>query len=210
MDGMFGYIWQLRAGMAGQGLLMAVADDLIKLEHKLKELILRYEQYFVGLEKREPLPILTEVEKLVRSYANVPINNTMYKHKYNMLVARLNTYREHWNRILRLIEDGKYSRDRFIRDLHLRQKSKKVAHHEEGIDELQRPHHDPDLDRIFYELREARKACHLPVEKLSREMVAATIEKNRASLVARLGTSDLIFRVVVEDGKPKIKASLRK
>jgi hypothetical protein len=185
---------------------MAVAEDLTKLEHQLKELITRYEQYFVGLEKREPLPLVAEVEKMVRRYANVPINNTMYKHKYTMLVARLNTYREHWNRILRLIEEGRYSRDRFIRDLHLRQNTKKPAHHEE----TPKPHHDPDLDRIFYELREARKACHLPVEKLSRELVAATIEKSRAALVARLGTDDLVFRVVVEDGKPKIKASLRK
>jgi Ethanolamine utilization protein EutJ (predicted chaperonin) len=41
-------------------------------------------------------------------------------------------------------------------------------------------------------------------------MVAATIEKSKAALTARLGTTDLVFRVVVEDGKPKIKASQRK
>jgi hypothetical protein len=189
---------------------MAIAEDLTKLEHQLKELITRYEQYFIGLEKREPLPVLSEVEKMVRRYANVPINNTMYKHKYNMLVARLNTYREHWNRILRLIEEGKYSRDRFIRDMHLRQKTKKSDHHEESREEEHLPHHPTELDRIFNDLREARKACHLPVEKLSIEMVAATIEKSKAALTARLGSADLVFRVVVEDGKPKIKASLRK
>ncbi|MBL0226576.1 MAG: hypothetical protein IPQ16_13695 [Geobacteraceae bacterium] len=189
---------------------MAIAEDLAILETQLKELITRYEQYFVGLEKREPLVLLGGVEKLARQYANVHINNTMYKHKYNMLVARLNTYREHWNRILRLIEEGKYSRDRFIRDLHLRQKVNKPGHHEEVVEEHHRPHHDPELDRIFFELREARKACHLPVDKLSIEMVAETIQKNKAALAARLGTSDLVFRVVVEDGKPKIKASLRK
>jgi hypothetical protein len=190
---------------------MAIAEDLAKLEQQLKELVTRYEQYFVGLEKREPLQLLTEVEKMVRRYAGVPINNTMYKHKYNMLVARLNTYREHWNRILRLIEEGKYSRDRFIRDLHLRQKTKKPGHHEEVIEvEQHLPHHPTELDRIFNELREARKACHMPVEKLSIEQVAATIEKSKAALSARLGTDDLVFRVVVEDGKPKIKASLRK
>jgi hypothetical protein len=189
---------------------MAIAEDLTKLEHQLKELITRYEQYFIGLEKREPLPLLADVEKLVRRYANTPINNTMFKHKYTMLVARLNTYREHWNRILRLIEEGKYSRDRFIRDLHLRQKSKKTAHHETGNEEVLLPHHPTELDRIFNELREARKACHMPVEKLSLELVAATIEKSKAALTARLGSDDLVFRVVVEDGKPKIKASLRK
>jgi hypothetical protein len=192
---------------------MAIAEDLTKLELQLKELITRYEQYFVGLEKREPMPLLVEVEKMVRRYANVPINNTMYKHKYTMLVARLNTYREHWNRILRLIEEGKYSRDRFIRDLHLRQKSNKTVHHEESLEKEHHhhhPHHTTEVDRIFNELCEARKACHLSVEKLSRELVASTIEKNKAALVARLGTDDLVFRVVVEDGKPKIKASLRK
>jgi len=189
---------------------MALPEDLTILESQLKELITRYEQYFVGLEKREPLQLLGSVDKIVRRYANTPINNTMNKHKYTMLVARFNTYREHWNRILRLIEDGKYSRDRFIRDLHLRQKDKKPAHHAEGHEEHLKPTHDPEVDRIFLELREARKACHLPVDKLSIELVAATLEKSKAALAARLGTSDLIFRVVVEDGKPKIKASQRK
>lgn len=189
---------------------MALAEDLTILENQLKELITRYEQYFVGLEKREPLTLLGSVEKIVRRYAHTPINNTMNKHRYTMLVARLNTYREHWNRILRLIEEGKYSRDRFIRDLHLRQKDKKPAHHEEEHEEQHKPPHDPELDRIFHELREARKACHLPVDKLSIELVAATIEKSKAALAARLGTADLVFRVVVEDGKPKIKASQRK
>src|SRR5664279_5532560 len=131
---------------------MAIAEDLIILEQQLKDLIIRYEHYFVGLEKREPLLLMSSVQKLVRRYANVPINNTMYKHKYTMLVARLNTYREHWNRILRLIEEGKYSRDRFIRDLHLRQKGNGPVHHDEQP--KQQPH-DQELDRVFFELREA-------------------------------------------------------
>jgi hypothetical protein len=41
-------------------------------------------------------------------------------------------------------------------------------------------------------------------------VVAATIKRQKPALVARLGTEDLIFRVVVENGKPKIKASKRK
>jgi hypothetical protein len=185
---------------------MAIADDVILLDKKLNELITKYEQYFIGLEKREPLLLLGEVEKLVRRYTGVPINNTMYKHRYTMLVARLNTYREHWNRILKLMEDGRYSRDRFISDLHLRQRVGPEP-----------PVHDPhiastesELDRIVIELREARKACRLPVEKITRELVAANIEKQRPSLVAKLGTENFVFRVVVEDGKPKLKAGLRK
>ncbi|MCE1227349.1 MAG: hypothetical protein LWW87_12850, partial [Geobacteraceae bacterium] len=77
---------------------MGIAEDLLILETRLKELITSYEQYFIGLEKREPLKLAEEVEKLVRRYAGTPINNTMYKHRYNNLVARLNTYRQQWTR----------------------------------------------------------------------------------------------------------------
>ena len=186
---------------------MAIVEDLAILENQLKVLITRYEQYFVGLEKREPLALLSSVDNLVRRYANVPINNTMYKHQYTMLAARLTTYREHWKRTLRLIDEGKYSRDRFIRDLHLRDRVKGPLHHEEHAKQKSQV---PELDRIYLELCEARKVCHLPVNNLSIELVSATIEKNKAALAARLGTTDLVFRVVVEDGRPKIKASQRK
>jgi hypothetical protein len=185
---------------------MGIAEDVTVLDQKLSDLIKKYEQYFIGLEKREPLPLLGEVEKLVRRYAGTPINNTMYKHRFTTLVARLNTYREHWNRILKLMEEGRYSRDRFISDLHLRQKSRP---------ERQEPdtpvaNSDADIDRLVHEFREARRACNLPVDMITRELVAATIEKQKPALAAKLGTENVAFRVVVEDGKPKLKAGLRK
>lgn len=185
---------------------MAIAEDLPQLERLLGDLITKYEQYFIGLEKREPLQVLADVEKLVRRYAGTPINNTMYKHKYGMLVARLNTYREHWNRILRLIEEGRYSRDRFISDLRQRQHAGASPSRED----VARQSQDKELDRIYHEYRDARLSCNLPVDNLSRDLVAATIKKSKLSLVARLGTEDLTYRVVVENGKPKIKASQRK
>jgi len=185
---------------------MAIAEDLTLLEHQLGDLINRYEQYFIGLEKREPLPLLNEVEKVVRRYAGTPINNTMYKHKFTTLVARLNTYREHWNRIVRQIEEGKYSRDRFISALHQRQRGSGAPSRDEALPKRR----DNELERVYLEFREARKSCNLPVENLNRDQVAAAIERKKPALVARLGTEDLTFRVVVENGKPKIKARQRK
>ena len=111
---------------------MAIADDVLKLDQQLSELISKYEQYFIGLEKREPLKLLDEVEKMVRRYAGAPINNTMYKYRFSTLVARFNTYREHWNRTIKLMEEGKYSRDRFISDLHQRQRATPERHRSEA------------------------------------------------------------------------------
>ena len=185
---------------------MAIAEDVIILEKKLNELIIKYEQYLIGLEKREPLLLLGEVEKLVRRYSGVPINNTMHKHRFTTLVARLNTYREYWNRILKLMEEGRYARDRFIRDLHIRQKETPARREPDSPPVTV----ESDLDRLVREFREARKACNLPTDKISRELIAATIEKQKPALAAKLGTNNLAFRVVIEGGKPKLKAGLRK
>jgi hypothetical protein len=185
---------------------MGIAEDLTKLEQMLADLILRYEQYFTGLEKREPLSLRAEVEKAVRRYTGVPINNTMLKHKFTTLVGRFNTYREHWNRILRLMEEGKYSRDRFISDLHQRQRAT-VPPAKTGTT---RSEPDKEIERVYREYCEARKSCNLPVDTVSRDQIRAAIEKHKPALKGKLGTDDLIFRVVVEDGKPKIKAGLQK
>lgn len=184
---------------------MAIAEDLVLLEQQLQNLIKTYEQYFIGLEKREPLQLLGEVEKLIRRYASIVITNTMHKHKYNMLTARFNTYREHWNRTLKLMEEGKYSRDRFINNLRHKQsasgaKSRKAEQHGK----------DNEVERLFNEFVDARKTCNLAVDKLTREQVQASIDKVKPALVSKYGHDNLSFRVVVEDGKPKIKASVKK
>ena len=67
-----------------------------------------------------------------------------------------------------------------------------------------------ELDRLVQEFREARKACNLPYHTITRELVAATIEKQKPELAAKLGTENIAFRVVIENGKPKLKAGLRK
>jgi predicted RNase H-like nuclease (RuvC/YqgF family) len=183
---------------------MGIAEDLFIFEARLKELITSYEQYFIGLEKREPLKQVEEVEKLARRYATTPITNTMYKHRYNGLVARFSSYRQHWNRILREIEEGRYSRDRFRAKLHEVERSSTPT----TSSKPQRSAREQEIERIYAELQEASRRCHLTAA-MSREQLAATLEKQRPVLVQKLGTNDIQFRVVVEDGKPKIKAGMK-
>ena len=185
---------------------MGIAEDLPIFETKLRELITAYEQYFIGLEKREPVKLLEEVEKISRRYASTHINNTMYNHRYNGLVARLNTYRQHWTRILREIEEGRYSRDRFRAKLRASQSKPAKA---VLAGEKQVPSKDNELDRLYSELEKASRSCNLASGAMSREQLAATIEKQRPLIAQKLGTENISFRVVVEDGKPKIKAGLK-
>lgn len=180
---------------------MGIPEDIAKFEQCLNELIIKYEQYFLGLEKREPVRLLETVDRLARKYVSVKIVNTMLNFKYNSLVAKLNSYRQYWNRILRLMEEGRYSRDRF-----------RMAMHDDRpapAGKTSPPHRD-DTDDLYRQFIEARRSCNLPVETITREMVASAIERQKPAIAAKYGTDRVEFRIVIEDGVPKIKARPRR
>lgn len=179
---------------------MGAVEDIAQFEKCLNELVIKYEQYFLGTEKREPVKLLAEVEQLARRYQNTKIVNSMLNFRYNSLVAKLNSYRQHWNRINRLIEDGKYSRDQFKAKLHEHAPDKghnRHSHSQEKTD---------DLEGVYRQYLEARKACSLPVDNVSREAIAAALEKQKPAIINKYGCKNVEFKVVIENGAPKIKA----
>lgn len=178
---------------------MGIPEDIEFFERNLQELVVKYEQYFLGMEKRAPLKLLDDLERLSRKYTGLNLSNTMLKFKIGSLVSRLNSYKQYWERINRLMDEGKYSRDRF-----------KMSLHEKG--RLKAPEQDkaaaaiPESERIYREYIEARKACKLPVENITPEMIASTIEKNKPVIINKYKCDRVEFKVVIENGAPKIKA----
>jgi hypothetical protein len=183
---------------------MGVNEDVALFEQGLNELIIKYEQYFIGIEKREPAKLLKEVEALGRKYLGVQIVNTMLKFKFNSTQARLNSYKQYWNRINQLIEDGKYSRDRFKMDLH--SKNRNTA--QPMDEELAKPGENLalEVDSIYHKFIEARKACHLSVSNITHDLIAAAIEKQTPIIINKFKCQGVEFKVVIEEGVPKIKA----
>lgn len=180
---------------------MGIQEDIIFLEEKVAELIIRYEQYFLGIEKREPLRLYEDVERFIRRYNTSTIFNSMHKFRFNTQVAKFNSYKQYWNRTNRLIEEGKYSRDRF----------KMARHLEEGgiKPPPERSSGEPDrgnLENVYQHYLEARRSCNLPTDNVSRENMISLIEKQREVLKQKHHCSDVEFRVVIENGAPKLKA----
>jgi hypothetical protein len=180
---------------------MGIAEDIARLEMELRELIIKYEQYFFGIEKREPLKLLEEVDRQVRRYRNVTITNTMQRFKFDSIAASLSVQKQKWSRINRLIEEGKYERDRFKMSLRHREAAKEHSDAPPAP-----PAAEQQLDRIYQEFRKARLACNLPVENVSREMIAQAIERQKPAIMEKYHCSDVNFVVVVENGKPRLKA----
>lgn len=177
---------------------MGIPEDIALFEQHLNELVIKYEQYFLGLEKREPLKLLENVEKSARKYTNVNIVNTMLKFKYNSVVARLNSYKLYWARINRLIEDGKYSRDRFKMEMHQMKGHAKPSEPERAG--------NPEVEKVYQQYMEARKACRLPVDNITPDMIATAIERQKPAIANKYRCDKIEFKVVIEEGIPKIKA----
>lgn len=182
---------------------MGVPEDISKLELDLRELIIKYEQYFFGIEKREPLRLLDTVERQVRRYQNVSIPNTSQRFKYESLVASLSVHKQKWTRTNRLIEEGKYQRDRFRMNLHQGQKGREP----EAPTAPQPPaQQDKQLETVYQQYINARIACNLPVENVTREKLAEAINRQKPALMQKYRCKDVDFVVVIEEGKPSLKA----
>lgn len=88
-----------------------VERELEELETRIERLRSLYEQYFMGLEKLEPLTLRKDIERRIWVLRREQIRNTGLRFKFQMLLQRFNTFQQYWGRITREIENGTYRRD---------------------------------------------------------------------------------------------------
>ena len=188
--------------------MASIEESLDQLERKLKRLRLDYERYFLGTRPREPVMERGEVQKTILFYSNQPIQNTAQRFKFNSLNARYQSYKRQWDNILRQMEAGTYKRDVFkanIRRKHAEEIGEKAAPAKAGA----RP--DATLSggagaALFERYVTAAEKCGQKVKGLTPEKLQAVIDKQTNALRKKLGCQDVSFRVVVQEGRVKLKA----
>ncbi|MEO6951049.1 MAG: MXAN_5187 C-terminal domain-containing protein [Polyangia bacterium] len=87
--------------------LALVLKDLALRMERLKQL---YEQYFMGIERMEPLVARKEVTRAMIGLQQTYIRNTALRFKFNTMLQKWNLYLTYWTRTLREIEKGTYVR----------------------------------------------------------------------------------------------------
>lgn len=85
-------------------------QDLGELENRLERLRILYEQYFMGIEKREPGVQHKDVERRIAQLRKVRFQSTASRFKFQTMVQRFNTLQQYWTRTCREIENGTYHR----------------------------------------------------------------------------------------------------
>lgn len=183
---------------------MAIDDELQVLDHKVKQLKLDYEKYFLGSRPREPAQLRHEVQKLFTIYSNLAISNTAARFKFNSLCARFFALRRQWDETLRKIEDGTYARHVFKADLHDRERAgrRKAA-------PVSAPTAQGEASRpgdLFEAYREACAQCGQDPGAMTRERLEGVLQKQGEDLRKRFQCDEVRFRVAVEDGRVRLKA----
>jgi hypothetical protein len=82
-----------------------------ELEERVERLRALYDQYFMGIERLEPLTLRKEVDRRLWALRREQIRNTGMRFKLETTIQRYNTYQQYWQRIVREIENGTYQRD---------------------------------------------------------------------------------------------------
>lgn len=177
---------------------MGVAEDIELFEKSLNELIIKYEHYFLGLERREPLKLLDNVERLSRKYLAQNITNTMSTFRYNSLKSRLTSYKQYWSRITRLMEEGKYSRDRFKMEYH--QKTAAPPHPPAARD-----NEDKQMESLYNEFVKARRECNLSVEGMTKEAMVKMFEKHKRAAQEKYACAEVELTITIDKGNPRLK-----
>jgi hypothetical protein len=84
-----------------------------KVEEELEALRARYEQYFLGIERKEPSRTRDELKRRVLRIKDAFTRNTGLKFRIQSLNARYLSYERMWLRSAREKEEGTYRRDLF-------------------------------------------------------------------------------------------------
>ncbi len=176
-----------------------LGKQLDEIQHRIKELEVRYEQYFAGMERREPYYERREIAKLLRQFTNRHIVWTELKFRCQGITSRFMTYGQHWDRVLRLMDEGKYHRH----VAKLNSTTTKTA-------PAKRTDPNSEATSLQQELSRAREACGLSAGAPSTDKIASFLAAQREKITARYGDRPVVFSVDSSGGKPRIKVSLKK
>lgn len=183
----------------------SIAEDLVVLDNKIKQLKFEYNLYFTGSRPREPVMLRGEVQKLVTRYSNTGISNTAQRFKFNTITSRYFALRRQWDAILKQIEDGTYKLHVF--KAKLRERGAEAEPRADRAHGGVRNETTGGGTDLFEAYTKARQSCGEDPGGLSRGKLDQLVEQQRSAIQKRFGCDEVRFRVVVENGKAKLKAT---
>lgn len=203
------------ARMRSDNVAQEEIDELLdELDQLVKRLRIEYEQYFAGTLRRPPQLLQGKVQKIIVKFAAQPPRNTRQKFRFNQLNSRYQVFRQQWGRTQRQIEQGTYKPHQFKARMRDRERGADTLSPAAaaGSGEANAPARKKGgVDQLYDALMSARRKTGDHDAGIDRERLASLVRKQTESIRAKHGSEARVkFRVVVEGGKAKVKASVAK
>ena len=179
---------------------MSEQDDILQLEIKIKKLKIEYDQYFSGMLKIPPFKLHNDVKQLIKYFSNRNINNTALAFKYKSLAGRYSTYNALWARYLRKLEEGTFKKgSSFSSPAPAAHKCKRGL--TQALDQA---------DLLYNEYISAKQSLNQNTNEIKIESVQEMVSKWTAQIKDKYKCNSVEFKVVIDDGRAKIKATPKK
>jgi hypothetical protein len=171
---------------------------LDRMEADLAALKQQYDLFFQGGRRGEPTKERKELEGKILALSRRSIINSSDQLRFSNLQGKYWSFTNLWTRILRDLEEGRLRRDQAGAITRIgTEKPAPAAAFDTG-----------HIDRVAQELMEARRTCGLSVDPSELARLRDTLQARAAEISATAGGKKVEFHVSVEDGKPKVKATL--
>jgi len=180
-----------------------IEADLARLEAALRELKVKYDMFFVGALKLQPLELRGEVDRIIKRHLNSPIPKYANRFHFNALVSRYNSLSELWGKTLRSVEEGdrrtRHSEDSAVREQLI------------ARCRVQDPRNDHEtMQALYRRFQDAHRKKGQEKPTLSFDKFVRGVSNQTRSLQERSGCGEIELRLVVSNDKVQLKARPRR
>lgn len=172
-----------------------VLNEVKAFGSDLEKLRSQYDLYFQGLEKFEPYKLRLKVDETAKKISNLVVQGAQVKFLLQQKVARYNTLKIHWDKILREMEEGVSKRDQF---------KAKIKYAPDKAPKVKSP-----IELLYEKYIQTRKKLNEPTENITLDKFQKTIEQQMKVLQEKAKGKKISFKVDIENGKSKLKATLK-
>ncbi len=177
-----------------------IEEELEDLELKLRQLKVRYDQFFHGSERLPPWSLRGQVDRLVQKYLHVTMRGFAHRYRFNNLLYRYQSYTELWARKMRTQEEGERPSVAARRQ---HQVSEKLVARARVAD----PRSDPDqLREIYDKFVESREKNGVKKKPVSFDKFVRGVAGQAAQLRKSSGCAEIELRLVVKNDEVQLKA----
>jgi hypothetical protein len=191
-------------------------EDLDRIDVTIRQLQVKWDMFFSGAEKKPPAELQSQVETLIKRYANIEIRNNGDRFRYQGLSARYSTFNELWQKRLRAREEGKVFGMHGLKSEQMTPPAPPppVAAAPRGGSpgefRVGDPRHDNATVRALYQkfVEERTRSGEGPAPAF--EAFRSLIEQQTSRLRSEKGAQAVDFRLETKGGKVQLKARLVK